>query len=82
MAIIKPAIISAWAVGFSVSVVQYLPTLLLGGGRVLTITTEAVAVGTGYDRRLAAVYGLTQAVLPLLFFLFARFINRKKDWQG
>ena len=79
---LKPAIISAWAVGFSVSVVQYLPTLLLGAGRVLTVTTEAVAVGAGYDRRLAAIYGLAQALLPLLGFLFARFINRKKQWQG
>ncbi|AMO58384.1 ABC transporter permease [Endozoicomonas montiporae] len=79
---LKPAIVSAWAVGFSVSVVQYLPTLLLGAGRVLTVTTEAVAIGAGYDRRLAAIYGLTQALLPLLGFLFARFINRKKAWQG
>ena len=47
----------------------------------LTVTTEAVAIGTGYDRRLAAIYGLMQAVLPLLGFLFARFINRKKPWQ-
>ena len=79
---LKPAIVSAWAVGFSVSVVQYLPTLLLGAGRVLTVTTEAVAIGAGYDRRLAAIYGLTQALLPLLGFLFARFINRRKLWQG
>ena len=80
--ILKPAIVSAWAVGFSVGVVQYLPTLLLGAGRVLTVTTEAVAIGAGYDRRLAAIYGLTQAMLPLLGLLFARFINRKKQWQG
>ena len=79
---LKPAIVSAWAVGFSVSVGQYLPTLLLGAGRVLTVTTEAVAIGSGYDRRLAAIYGLTQALLPLLGFMFARFINRRKQWQG
>ena len=80
--LLKPAIVSAWAVGFSVSVVQYLPTLLLGAGRVVTVTSEAVAIGAGYDRRLAAIYGLAQALLPLLGFLFARVINRKKCWQG
>lgn len=80
--VLKPAIVSAWAVGFSVSVVQYLPTLLLGAGRVLTVTTEAVAIGAGFDRRLAAIYGLAQTLLPLLGFLFARFINRRKLWQG
>ena len=80
--LLKPAIASAWAVGFSVSVVQYLPSVLLGAGRVLTVTTEAVAIGAGFDRRLAAIYGLAQAWLPLLAFLMARFINRRKPWQG
>ena len=80
--LLKPAIVSAWAIGFSVSVVQYLPTLLMGGGRIQTVTTEAVAIGAGYDRRLAAIYGLSQALLPLMGFLIARAFNRHKQWQG
>src|SRR5690606_34411125 len=34
----------AAAVGFAVSVGQYLPTLLIGAGRLPTVTTEAVAL--------------------------------------
>ncbi|WP_025552370.1 ABC transporter permease, partial [Vibrio parahaemolyticus] len=36
--ILLPAIAFAWAVGISVSLAQYLPTLVLGAGRISTIT--------------------------------------------
>ena len=44
-------VLTAAAVGFAVSIGQYLPTILLGGGRWETITTEAVALSAGGDRR-------------------------------
>lgn len=64
-------ILTAAAIGFAVSVAQYLPTLLLGGGRVATLTTEAVALASGVDRRLPAVMAVAQAALPLLAFALA-----------
>ncbi len=57
-------ILTAAAIGFAVSVAQYLPTLFIGAGRVATLTTEAVALSSGADRRIAGLYGLLQAVLP------------------
>ncbi len=71
-----PAMVFAWAVGISVSLAQYLPTLVLGAGRVATITTEAVALSSGFDRRVTAIYALFQAFLPLLFFSVAVLVNR------
>jgi putative thiamine transport system permease protein len=68
--LIRPVLFS-WAVGFSVSIAQYLPTLMLGGGRISTITTEAVAIGSGGDRQLAAIYALIQLGLPAMAYLFA-----------
>lgn len=59
-------IMTAAAIGFSVSAAQYLPTLFLGEGRVATLTTEAVALSSGADRRIAATYGLLQTLLPLM----------------
>ncbi|MCG8338175.1 MAG: ABC transporter permease, partial [Proteobacteria bacterium] len=59
------------AIGFSVSVSQYLPTLFVGAGRYDTITTEAVALAGGSDRRIVAVYALCQLLGPLIFFLVA-----------
>ena len=40
--LLLPAVLTAFAIAFSVSIAQYLPTLMIGAGRVTTITTEAV----------------------------------------
>ena len=64
-------ILTAAAVGFSVSVGQYLATLLIGGGRVATLTTEAVALASGGDRRAIGVYGLMQTGAALILFALA-----------
>lgn len=65
------AILTAVAVGMAVSIGQYLPTLLIGGGRVPTLTTEAVALASGGNRRLIGALALLQMALPALFFLLA-----------
>ncbi|MFV0574133.1 MAG: ABC transporter permease [Vibrio sp.] len=70
------AIAFAWAMGASVSLAQYLPTLMLGSGRVTTLTTEAVALSSGQDRRITALYALWQAILPFGFFVSALIMNR------
>ena len=61
-------VLTAAAVGMAVSVGQYLPTLLIGGGRIETLTTEAVALSSGGNRRIIGAYGLLQMVLPALGF--------------
>jgi len=58
----------AMAVGFAVSVTQYLPTLFLGSGLHPTLTTEAVALAAGGDRRIIGVHIFLQAALPLVGF--------------
>ncbi|MEO0831265.1 MAG: ABC transporter permease subunit, partial [Pseudomonadota bacterium] len=63
--------LTAAAVGIAVSVGQYLPTLLVGGGRLQTLTTEAVALAAGGDRRAIGVYGLAQTAAALLPFAMA-----------
>lgn len=68
--LIRP-ILTALAVGFAVSVGQYLPTLLIGEGRLTTITTEAVALASGNNRRVIGVYALLQTILPFLAFALA-----------
>jgi putative thiamine transport system permease protein len=64
----------AFATGFSVSIAQYLPTLFIGAGKFTTITTEAVAMTSGSDRRLMAVMAIWQQSLPLLVFGLATLI--------
>ena len=64
-------ILTAAAVGFAVSIGQFLPTLLAGAGRVQTLTTEAVALASGGDRRVISVYALTQTAVAFLPFAIA-----------
>lgn len=68
--LLAPAL-TALAVGMAVSVGQYLPTLLIGGGRVVTLTTEAVALSSGGNRRIVGTYALLQMLLPAACFAVA-----------
>jgi len=64
-------VLFALAVGFAVSVGEYLPTVFAGGGRFATLTTEAVSLAAGGDRRVIGVYAFLQALLPWLGFTLA-----------
>ncbi|MBK5926061.1 hypothetical protein CCR87_01600, partial [Rhodobaculum claviforme] len=61
-------VLTAAAVGFAVSVAQYLPTLLIGAGRVATLTTEAVGLASGANRRVIGAAAIAQMALPMLGF--------------
>ena len=63
--LLKP-VLASFALGFSVSIAQYLPTLFASAGRISTVTTEAVSLASGGNRRLIGVYALVQMLLPLL----------------
>jgi putative thiamine transport system permease protein len=69
-------LLAAAAVGIAVSIGQYLPTQMLGAGRVPTVTTEAVALAAGGDRRHIGVWALIQASLPAAGFVLAMVVPR------
>ena len=71
--LLRPTLI-ACAVAFAVSAGQYLPTLFAGSGRVATLTTEAVTLSAGADRRVSGVWAMLQASLPLAGFLLAAWV--------
>jgi putative thiamine transport system permease protein len=68
---------AAAAVGFAVSVAQYLPTLFIGAGRHATVTTEAVTLASGGQRGVGAAFALLQALLPALGFAAAHALARR-----
>ena len=68
------AILSAIALGFAVSAAQYLATVLIGAGRLTTITTEAVALSAGGNRRVTGIYAFVQMLLPAIAFAFAALV--------
>jgi putative thiamine transport system permease protein len=68
--------LTATALGFAISVSLYLPTQLLGAGRVVTVTTEAVALASGGSASIIAVWAVIQALLPMLAFGLALLLPR------
>lgn len=69
-------LLTAAALGLAISISLYLPTQLLGAGRINTVTTEAVALASGGSASIIAVWAVAQALLPLFGFSIALFLPR------
>ncbi len=78
--LLRPVLIAA-AVGVAVSVDQYLPTVFAGAGRVVTLTTEAVTLASGGDRRFTGVFGLLQALIPLAVYGIALGVSGRNRFR-
>ena len=76
--LLRPVAISC-AVEFAVSVGLYLPTLFAGSGRVPTLTTEAVTLSAGADRRVIGAWAVVHAAIPLLAYLAAVLLPGRLD---
>ncbi|MEC9403272.1 MAG: ABC transporter permease subunit, partial [Pseudomonadota bacterium] len=68
--LLRPVLVTL-AVAAAVSVGQYLPTLMIGAGRVATVTTESVALASGGNRQATALLALLQLGIPLAGFTLA-----------
>ena len=87
MPILLRPILIAFAISISVSIAQYLPTLFASGGRITTLTTEAITLASGSDRRVAGLYALLQIMIPFVAFTLASLIplwvfHNRKDMHG
>lgn len=78
---LRSALTSALAVGFAVSVAQYLPTLFVGAGRFSTVTTEAVTLASGGQRSLMSAYAWLQWLLPAAGFALATWAGRARRFR-
>jgi putative thiamine transport system permease protein len=78
------AMLLAFSIAFAVSTALYLPTLFAGGGRIVTVATEAASAVSGGQLGIAAVYGALQAVAPCLALLLAALISHRlyRDRRG
>ncbi len=80
--LLRAGIAAAWAVGFAVSVTQYLPTLFIGAGRFTTVTTEAVALASGGQRSLLSAYAWLQWLMPAVVFAACAWAGRPRRFPG
>ena len=79
--LLKASLASGAAVGFAVSVAQYLPTLFVGAGRFATVTTEAVTLASGSQRSLTAAYAWLQWLLPVAAFGLAAWLGKPRRFH-
>ncbi len=76
--LLRSALAASLAIGFAVSVAQYLPTLYVGAGRFATVTTEAINLAAGGQRSLTAAFAWLQWLLPVLVFALAARVGRAR----
>ena len=76
--LLRAALAASFAVGFAVSVAQYLPTLYVGAGRFATVGTEAVNLAAAAQRSLTSAYAWLQWALPVLVFWLAAWLGRPR----
>jgi putative thiamine transport system permease protein len=79
--LLRAPLASGFAVGFAVSVAQYLPTLYVGAGRFATVTTEAVTLAAGGQRSLMAAFAWLQWLLPVWVFAAAGWLGRSRRFR-
>jgi putative thiamine transport system permease protein len=73
---VRGAALFGLALGFAVSISLYLPTQLVGGGRVATLATETVALSAGGRRPDLALVALLTLLLPSAGFLLVAVVRR------
>lgn len=78
--LLRTSLWSTAAVGFAVSVAQFLPTLYIGEGRIVTVTTEAVTLSSGGQRSLVAAFAWLQWLLPAMAFALAAWLGKPRRW--
>jgi putative thiamine transport system permease protein len=80
--LLRAALTAGFAIGFAVSVAQYLPTVFVGAGRFATVTTEAVTLASGAQRSLTSAYALLQWGLPMLLWAWAAHWGRPRRFKN
>ncbi|MFN0191891.1 MAG: ABC transporter permease [Aestuariivirga sp.] len=76
--LLKSPLLSALAVGFSVSLAQFVPAQLIASGRFSTLPMEAVTLASGGNRSLTAAFALLLAAPPALAFLITARLGKSR----
>jgi putative thiamine transport system permease protein len=77
---LKAPLLSSLAIGFAVSIAQFVPAQLAAAGRFSTLPMEAVTLSSGGNRGLIAVYALVLMALPLIAFQLSSWASRPR-WR-
>jgi putative thiamine transport system permease protein len=76
--LLRAPLAAAGAVGFAVSMAQFVPAQLIAAGRYSTLPMEAVTLASGGNRPLTATYALAMTIPPALVFIAASLTGRSR----
>ena len=76
MPLLSTQLVTAVMLGLAISLSLYLPTQILGAGRIPTLTTEAIALVSSGNRSTIGTWALLQSALPTLCFMLALVLPR------
>ena len=74
--LLSTQLVTAVMLGLAISLSLYLPTQILGAGRISTLTTEAIALVSSGNRSTIGTWALLQSALPTLCFMLALVLPR------
>ena len=74
--LLSTQLVTAVMLGLAISLSLYLPTQILGAGRIPTLTTEAIALVSSGNRSIIGTWALLQSALPTLCFMLALVLPR------
>jgi putative thiamine transport system permease protein len=74
--LLSSQLVTAVMLGLAISLSLYLPTQILGAGRIPTLTTEAIALVSSGNRSTIGTRALLQSALPTLCFMLALVLPR------
>lgn len=78
--LLKAPLLIAAAIGFAVSIAQFVPAQLIAAGRFSTLPMEAVTLASGGNRPLTAAFALALSLPPMVAFLAAALLGRPR-WR-
>lgn len=76
--LLAPGIYLSFSISFLISFSEYFSTFLIGGGKVLTLSTMLYPYISNGDTGSSAVLGIIFILINALMFLFADYLSRKK----
>lgn len=75
--LIAPSIVLAFFLSFTISISQYVTTLIIGGGNVLTLSTLLVPYIQYGKYQIASIYSLILVIMSFLSYVFINLIQSK-----
>jgi putative spermidine/putrescine transport system permease protein len=75
--LIMPGMLAAFTLSFTISIAQYITTLMIGGGRIITLTVLFVPFIGGGQTHIAAVYSVLLIIVAVISLVLMEYVVKR-----